>query len=257
MRKPEVYKITIFLGVTFFLPSYYNIIYKEDMFMELIPINESKLKIMLDESDMKEYNIGDEADCANSETRLAIRHILDRAKDQIGFNTEGSEIFVQLYTSKGGGCELFVTKSTISSDTIVSTSMPPEKRIKRRNESSPQRATSESRALPAHSESNLKTKRSDSGRLLYSFHSLSDLCHACNLLSKIHLPLESSAYKGNDGVCYLLLSGDNVKEYARLDKLTFLIEFGERERGYDLTTYLSEHTSAICREDAVKTLAQF
>ena len=79
--------------------------------MELIPINNSKLKIMLDENDMKEYNIGDEADCANSATRLAIRHILDCAKDKIGFNTEGAEIFVQLYTSKHGGCELFVTKS--------------------------------------------------------------------------------------------------------------------------------------------------
>ena len=86
-----------------------------EIIMELIPINNSKLKIMLDESDMKEYNISDEADCANGETRQAIRHILDRARDQIGFNTEGSEIFVQLYTSKRGGCELFVTKSSFSS----------------------------------------------------------------------------------------------------------------------------------------------
>ena len=68
--------------------------------MELIPINDSKLKIMLDESDMKELNICEEADCANNETRHAIRTILERAKNQIGFNTEGSEIFVQLYASR-------------------------------------------------------------------------------------------------------------------------------------------------------------
>ena len=78
--------------------------------MELILISNTKLKIMLDESDMKKYHIGSEVDCSGGTTRKAIRSLLDRARDQIGFNTEGEEIFVQLYASKRGGCELFVTK---------------------------------------------------------------------------------------------------------------------------------------------------
>ena len=78
--------------------------------MELILISNTKLKIMLDESDMKKYHIENESDCAEFSTRKAIRSLLECAKDRIGFNTDGEEIFVQLYTSKQGGCELFVTK---------------------------------------------------------------------------------------------------------------------------------------------------
>ena len=78
--------------------------------MELILISNTKLKIMLNESDMQKYHIGSESDCAEISTRKAIRSLLECARDQIGFNTDGEEIFVQLYTSKHGGCELFVTK---------------------------------------------------------------------------------------------------------------------------------------------------
>ena len=78
--------------------------------MELILISNTKLKIMLNENDMQRYKIGSESDCAEPDTRRAIRSLLDCAREQIGFNTEGEEIFVQLYTSKKGGCELFVTK---------------------------------------------------------------------------------------------------------------------------------------------------
>ena len=84
--------------------------------MELILINKNKLKIMLDENDMKKYHIGSESDCAEGSTRKAIRNLLENAKDQIGFDTDGEEIFVQLYASKRGGCELFVTKCQAQND---------------------------------------------------------------------------------------------------------------------------------------------
>ncbi len=225
--------------------------------MELIPINESKIKIMLDESDMKEYNIGDEADCANSETRLAIRHILDRAKDQIGFNTEGSEIFVQLYTSKRGGCELFVTKSTISSDAIVASTAAPEKKIKKRGESNIPKALPNSHTLPARIQGAQKPKRTDVGKAFFSFDDLSSLCKVCALLEKMHLSIDGSAHKGDDGLYYLCLEGDDLNEYARLNKITFILEYGERERGYDTSTYIEEHSTPICRANAIGTLSQF
>ena len=225
--------------------------------MELIPINESKLKIMLDESDMKEYNIGDEADCANSETRLAIRHILDRAKDQIGFNTEGSEIFVQLYTSKGGGCELFVTKSSISSDAIVTSTSAPEKKVKRKAESDVQKNLSNTHTLPERTQNSPKSKRASQEKVFYSFKDLKTVCKVCKLLQKLGLSLESSLHKADVGAYYLILEGDDLNEYARLNKLTFVLEFGEREKGYDVSTYLHEHSSAICPSDAIGILSQF
>ena len=225
--------------------------------MELIPINESKIKIMLNESDMKEYNIGDEADCANSETRLAIRHILDRAKDQIGFNTEGSEIFVQLYTSKRGGCELFVTKSTVSQDTIVASTSAPERKPKKRTDQIAAKPLGESRALPARIQGAQKQKRSDSGKAIYSFGDLGSLCKVCALLNGLHLSIEAGAHKGDNGLYYLCMEGEDLNEYTRLNKISFILEYGERERGYDTSTYIEEHATPICRTDAIATLSQF
>ena len=225
--------------------------------MELIPINESKLKIMLDESDMRQYNITDEADCANSETRLAIRNILDRAKDQIGFNTEGSEIFVQLYTSKGGGCELFVTKSTLTASSIVASTYSPEKKKKKWNDTHTQKSPSDTRALPARTQTAQKPKRIELKRMIYSFDSLSSLCKVCKIAEKTELTVESSVYKGFNDIYYLVLEGDGVKEYSRLDSFTFILEFGERLKGIDTLDYLIEHTKPVCASNAISILAQF
>lgn len=220
--------------------------------MELIPINESKLKIMLDERDMKEYNIGDEADCANSETRLAIRHILDRAKDQIGFNTEGSEIFVQLYTSKRGGCELFVTKSGFPS--VKEEPKQTEKRVKKSKRIND---GEECQALTVREETQMTDGKGGFGRMVFSFEALADLCTVCRILCGMSLSVQSSAYKGEQDDFYLVLENASTAAYARLDKLTFILEFGARERADHISTYLCEHATPICEGNAISTLALF
>ncbi len=79
--------------------------------MELIQISENKLKIMLSETDMIKYALdGESADYSKDETRRAFRHMLSRVRQMSGFDTRGERIFVQMYPSKGGGCEVFVTK---------------------------------------------------------------------------------------------------------------------------------------------------
>ncbi len=79
--------------------------------MELIIIDERKLKIMLTPPDMRYYDLcAERMTAANAATRRAFRHIFDDARDRIGFDTTGERLLVQLYTSRGGGCEIFVTK---------------------------------------------------------------------------------------------------------------------------------------------------
>lgn len=215
--------------------------------MELIPINNSKLKIMLDESDMKEYNISDEADCANGETRQAIRNILDRARDQIGFNTEGSEIFVQLYTSKRGGCELFVTKSSFSP-------LKDDKQIDKRTKKAKK---DECQALTVRGDAHLSGSKNDFGRMIFSFETLSDLCAVCKILSNRDFLFPSHAYVDGNNFYYLILDNTNSSAYTRLDKLTFIFEYGSRERSDHIFTYLCEHAKPICENNAITTLALF
>ncbi len=79
--------------------------------MELILISDSKLKIMLSQKDMTKYALRiEDIDYDNTETRRAFWNILDEAKHKTGFDAARERIFVQVFPSRCGGCEIFVTK---------------------------------------------------------------------------------------------------------------------------------------------------
>ncbi len=230
----------------------------EGRFMELILINASKLKIMLDKSDMKEYNIGDDSDCAGAQTRRAIRTILDRARDQIGFNTEGEEIFVQLYSSKSGGCELFVTKShlsdTVSSANIQDDSVHGDKKSKKRE--THQKGVM-CNSLTPRNDTLPSGKKHESYKMYFSFGSFEDICKVCRVLRKKMLAVESCAFSDNSGRFFLSLSTSGMAAYTRLDKLTFILEYGEREKSDATSTYLAEHGRILVKDGAVEVLGMF
>jgi negative regulator of genetic competence, sporulation and motility len=231
--------------------------------MELILISNTKLKIMLDESDMREYRIGDDSDCAEPETRRAIRTLLDKAKNEIGFNTDGSEIFVQLYTSRKGGCELFVTKSNLSEPLTSASSAyseiegdnhSTEKRLKRREaitkhaENKPMTSH-----LPEYKERAKLPMSHQGGRMAFSFDSMESLLSVCQALDHMGVYPQSRAFSDGEN-WYLLLSDTETSAFARLDRLTFILEYGRRENPDCLTTYINEHGQLICDKNAIKTL---
>lgn len=79
--------------------------------MDLILISESKLKVTLSATDMKSLSLScEDIDYDNTETRRAFWSILDEAKHKTGFDAAANRVFIQVYPSKGGGCELYVTK---------------------------------------------------------------------------------------------------------------------------------------------------
>ncbi len=78
--------------------------------MELLRISDKKLKVSLSDSDMEKYRLDCESlDYDTTETRSAFWQILDEAKHQIGFDACGGKLFVQVYPSRGGGCEMYIT----------------------------------------------------------------------------------------------------------------------------------------------------
>ncbi len=79
--------------------------------MELIVIGTGKLKIMLTDDEMKKYELDtDTIDYDTTSTRRAFWSILDDAKTRTGFDAASDRVFIQLYPSKKGGCEMYVTK---------------------------------------------------------------------------------------------------------------------------------------------------
>lgn len=231
--------------------------------MELILISNSKLKIMLNESDMKQYNISDETDCAEISARRTIRRLLERAKLQTGFNTEGSEIFVQLYTSKNGGCELFVTKSSSENESKGSereyerTGKASDERKKSRTQLSRPNAATEYCRATYRSDTEQNEKSAEIGNMAFSFSSIKDVCNVCKRLSLLQIPTVSRAVADDFGGFYLLLHGVGVAAYERLGKLTFINEYGERENYAQISAYLAEHGKIICDTGAIETLALY
>ncbi len=79
--------------------------------MEFLLIGESKLKVVLNESEAKKYCLEASAsDCSGGEVRRAFWRVLDIAKTEVGFDPAGDKVLVQMYPLSNGGCELFVTK---------------------------------------------------------------------------------------------------------------------------------------------------
>jgi negative regulator of genetic competence, sporulation and motility len=233
-----------------------------EIIMELILISNTKLKIMLDESDMKKYHIENECDCAEGSTRRAIRNLLECAKDQIGFNTDGEEIFVQLYASKQGGCELFVTKcngeSKEENEPAAEEILRDTKR--KRSDSLPDasKETREKISLPEKITSRLpQAKSRDRARIAYSFSEMSHLLEVCKILRSSGIFPESRAFSDDTGKYYLLLLGEGLKAYSRLDRLTFIVEYGRRENPDCLVSYIAEHGRVICEMKAIETLSAF
>jgi hypothetical protein len=83
---------------------------KEETGMDLIRIDDNKLKIMLTPVDMQSYALDDTMDYTKDETRQAFRSIMSEVRSRTGFDAEGNRVYVQLYPSRSGGCEMFVTK---------------------------------------------------------------------------------------------------------------------------------------------------
>ena len=79
--------------------------------MELIKVNSVKLKIILTPKDMEEMDITNETlDYDSVKTRSALRNILEKAKIETGFDTKRDKIYVQVFPSNDGGCEMFLIR---------------------------------------------------------------------------------------------------------------------------------------------------
>ena len=211
--------------------------------MELILISDSKLKIMLTAQDMCRDDINAlTVDCSTDEGRRAFRNILNDARDETGFDTSGDRLFIQMYPSRTGGCELFVTKLGIvcsAADEAANNSPIPLTGGRSVVQLKPERKNSSGKGREG----------------AYCFERLDWLLCVCRRLVQSGYDGESSAYRDQDGRCYLILDSMNISSYAPLDEYSFILEYGTYENAESLRLYIREHGSVICESGAVERLA--
>lgn len=218
--------------------------------MELILISDSKLKITLTSDDMAQYELDcDTVDYDNTETRKAFWEILDRAKHITGFDAASDRVFIQLYPSRGGGCEMYVTKLGL---------LCAERREGAREDTRMRtgRGESERHALPHP----LPQPRRDGERDrigAYRFERMDSLLRVCRQLACVGYCDESSAYRDERDRYYLILRERASVFGTPCAEFTFITEFGTPENADTVRMYISEHGIPLCEGDAVGVLSRF
>jgi negative regulator of genetic competence, sporulation and motility len=207
--------------------------------MEYVMINESKLKVMLEESDLAGLELSpDELDYANPEAKQLFGDILGYAKDELGFDTSGYRVLLQLYPSKDGGCEIFITRLGKLEDTSETKSH--DSGVK---------------------EASVKPRRKSKRRKAFRFECLAHLVGACKRLAESGSLPQSEAFRDLGGEWFLILSyGDDeyseVMDMLPVNELSFISEYGSPEDARALSLYLGEYGMAVCRTNAIETLSK-
>ncbi len=212
--------------------------------MEIIMISETKLKVMLSSEDLREFDLTTEAlDYSNTETKRMFWEVLGRAKQTVGFDTDGHRVLVQLYPSRDGGCEMFITRL----GEICRTEC----------ENDGEAALSAVIAPKGANKTRTRSKTHTGMGAAFGFDTMERLLAVCRRLAALAYVGESEAYLGDDRRCYLFLSDLEVSTYLPLDEYSFIGEYGTVENVSALRHFVGEHAKTICSEDAVACLAQF
>lgn len=208
--------------------------------MELIKISASRLKIMLSSEDMDSFELDcSDADRNTPRAREAFKRILKKAKELSGFDIGSEKLFIQLYPSRAGGCELFVSKLE-PEDRLLGTDSPDTRSIYGTELAPDELGDGKRRYISA-----------SNTVCAFRFDSFSRLLDACRrLFCRAEAIHASSVYRDENAQYHLLLEMDG-------DEDGFLSEYGESEKSDALLMYISEHGRPVCRESAVETLSKF
>ncbi len=207
--------------------------------MELISINENKLKIIMTISDMEKLGL-DENDFHLSliNTRSILKKILNASPVKTGFEEllPSDKILLQMYPEADGGCELFITKVSLENapNFEEDLTMPCDE---------------EKYLLP---EVNKKTTENKKTPLTYSFSELEHAIRACKELKNRNFEGDSSLYLHNSGKYFLFLTKSNTQFN---DSTSYIAEFGELENSENAILSVLERGKKIFDKNAVENLA--
>ena len=196
--------------------------------MELIVIDKSRLKIILSREEMQSYGIDAmSVDIKCEEARRTLCDILEKAKHTAGFSCDCGRVFVQIFASCDGGCEMFVTSYSELSDEDEE---------------------------GCFMEKTDKDSQNIRGRLrrryAYRLCSTEELVRLCSALKERGYAEESDAYMSLDGEDIFLV----LYEGAGAD-VSVALEFAESVPFFGMPLYISEHCMPLCEGDAVGSLS--
>lgn len=206
--------------------------------MELVVINEYKLKIIMTEQDMQEYGLDEnEFYCSVINTRSILERIIHKMGVRTGFENIGrnEKLLLQLYPEKSGGCELYVTRLEME--------LGEETAVKK---------DTENKALVIRESDQL---REGTNELAFSFENLKDVSMACRELKSYDFSGKSSLYLGSNKKYYLFLC-QTLDKKTKDSPTELLSEFGEPENRAEVSTLMLEYGRCVMDRGAVEILSK-
>ncbi len=194
--------------------------------MEVIRINERKMKIMLTATDMCHFEL-DSGSLGEGDpsTHRAFRRLLEELHRQTGFDADDQRVSVQFFPSREGGCEMFISRAT--NDAATSSGLLPG-------------GYSGGKSIFCR-------------ECAFRIATLDDLMALCHRLYRKKSITESRAFRDKEGY-YLQLRILTPTPFSLPSELYFLSEYGSLEDSSRLGIYISEHGSVIASEHAIEKL---
>ena len=182
---------------------------------------------MLTREDVENFELNTEnADYNDKETRSKIWEILDYVKSHHNFDHNGDKLFIQLYPSKDGGAEIFVTKI-------------------------PKLPTVCERAISKTGNITMLNSKKN----IYNFKSFEDLITAAKIIKDTKNIKESELFFSDEDGYYLELTERGSSRLGLICEFAFMLEFAKNIPA-EKYPYILEHCQKLTDGKAIQQLAR-
>ena len=210
--------------------------------MELIKVNSQKLKIILTKEDMTSFDITNEnLDYTSAKTRKALGSILERAKEQTGFDIKNDRLYIQVFPSVDGGCEMFLTRRA---RLLPEPAMPRCSYYRRKSQ------------LPVE-------YSCENGRYIVTSQNIDDIIDLCTRMKNEKFYGTSSLYILNGEYLLTLDFKRRVpcftkeREYDEQARFGFICDYCNVCYADELPqAYINEHAEVLIKDTAIETISE-
>ena len=184
--------------------------------MEFVKINEKSIKIELTKTEAIKYELNSAVSLEPEKSKAVFSQMLAEAKKEIGFHYAGERIVAEIFDSRDGGCEIFI--SCISGDKTMYKDAGEEVLL-----------------------SKLKLQNQ-----VFCFDDIDSLLEGCYLLMQLDCEKNTSAYYDRDKNKFYIILEDVSKKDV---KFAFLYEISKHVKPNRIE-YIKERCTPICNENA-------
>ncbi|MBQ8546673.1 MAG: adaptor protein MecA [Clostridia bacterium] len=184
--------------------------------MEIVKISDKSIKFCLTRDEVREYDLYEGRELDTNEMKKIFSRLLLQAKKEVGFKYAKENIVAEIFSSRDGGCEIF-----------VSCLLGEEKMYKdKREENLPPKAKAQNQ--------------------IYMFENLESLVHILKEISERSISKLTSVYYDKENKKYYLILEDVSKKGL---KFAFIVEFSKPVRS-SAFQYIVEYCDLICDKNA-------